>query len=681
MALGVRRQQLLPLLLAVGVLAGSILIGCGQVPPPPAETWEPDVSQGQEAGAFASPSGRYPVDGLDSLEDRLDAPPRDVASRLVGEAKTQAVPPNRGEYRQKPLSGERPAPAEGHRAGPEASAQRFERPAPDPMSAIGDEAAGEGAEVGAARTESQGQGGGPPPFAPGGKVERPQGSERAPGSLKDRRILAAPTSEADKAGAEDTALASARSDPWPAGPQVPSSPIPGKGAPGAPLMDEKDASKEPFSTFSLHVSDVSFKLAQAVLDRGQWPQADRIRIEEFVNAFDYGDPLPSQEDKVSCRLEQSVHPFLQQRNLLRIAIRTAAAGRAAATPLRLTFLLDTSGSMERFDRRETVARAFGLLAAGLTPADQVTLIGFARQPRLVADRMSGAEGPRLAALVAGLPSEGGTNLEAALALGFEKARQQQLAEAQNRVVLMTDGAANLGDADPERLARLIVAMRGAGIAFDAAGIGADGLNDAILEALTRQGDGRYYLLDRPEDADAGFARQIAGALRPAARNLKVQVAFDPDRVGRYRLLGFAKHRLRREDFRDDSVDAAELAAAEAGVALYQLEVRPDGQGDVGSVAVRFKDTDSGRMIERRWPIPYEPSAPRLEASAPSERLAAAAALFAARLGADPLGQVVELPALARLLANLPPGYRETRRVAELAAMIEQARRMESEPGP
>lgn len=498
------------------------------------------------------------------------------------------------------------------------------------------------------------------------------------------------------AARDQPVLETAGSDLPPSGPQVPArsssslipSPIPSSipssiqtAAPRAEsLTDEKDAAREPFSTFSLHVSDVSFELAQAVLARGQWPRADRIRIEEFVNAFDYGDPMPSQAAKVSCRLEQAIHPFLQQRNLLRIAIRTAAAGRAGATPLRLTFLLDTSGSMERFDRRETVRRAFALLAAQLQPSDRITLIGFARQPRLVADGMSGAEGARLGELVAELPSEGGTNLEAGLRLAFEKAREQQVPGAQNRVVLMTDGAANLGDADPERLARLVVSMRQAGIAFDAAGIGANGLNDAILEALTRQGDGRYYLLDRPDDADAGFARQIAGALRPAARNVKVQVEFNPARVGGYRLLGFEKHRLREEDFRDDSVDAAELAAAEAGVALYQLEARPHGQGDVGSVSVRFQDTESARMIERRWPIPYEPRAPRLEASAPSQRLAAAAALFAARLGDDPLGQLVELPVLARLVAGLPAGFRNMQRVTKLSEMIERARRMESVSG-
>ena len=443
-------------------------------------------------------------------------------------------------------------------------------------------------------------------------------------------------------------------------------------------LDENSAVEEAFSTFSLHVSDVSFKLARAALAGGQWPEAAKVRIEEFVNAFDYGDPMPTQREKVSCRLEQAVHPFLQQRNLLRISMRTAAAGRSSSTPLRLTFVLDNSGSMERSDRRQTVRRAFALLAQQLKPIDQVTLISFARQPRLLADKVSGTQSQQLLELIADLPSEGGTNIEAALQLAFEKAKEQQTDGAQNRIILLTDGAVNLGDANPASLSQRIATMRVAGIAFDAAGICADGLNDEVLEALTRQGDGRYYLLDSWEAADAGFARQIAGALRPSAKNVKVQVEFNPQRVGRYKLLGFEKHLLNQEDFRNDAVDAAEMAAAEAGVAMYQFEAKPDGEGDVGSVSVRFQDLSTGQMIEHRWPIPYEAAAPRVDQAAPSLRIAASAALLAARLRGEPLGEAVDLKTLSDLIVGLPNADRNADRVQELHQMIQQARQLSGE---
>jgi hypothetical protein len=274
-----------------------------------------------------------------------------------------------------------------------------------------------------------------------------------------------------------------------------------------------------------------------------------------------------------------------------------------------------------------------------------------------------------------LPSEGGTNIEAALQLAFEKAREQKLDQAQNRIILLTDGAVNLGNADPQGLSQMVTTMRESGIAFDAAGISAEGLNDEVLEALTRQGDGRYYLLDSLDAADDGFARQIAGALRPSAKNVKVQIEFNPQRVGRYKLLGFEKHLLKQEDFRNDAVDAAEMSAAEAGVAVYQFEPKPDGQGDVGSVSVRFRDLSSGQMIEHCWPIPYEADAPRPDQAAPSLRIATSAAMLAAKLRGEPLGESVDLKVLSDLMAGLPASLRNVERITLLKLMIQQARQV------
>ncbi|TWT54899.1 von Willebrand factor [Rubripirellula amarantea] len=439
---------------------------------------------------------------------------------------------------------------------------------------------------------------------------------------------------------------------------------------------ESDAGTDAFSTFSLHVSDVSFKLAQASLASGQWPEPSKIRIEEFINAFDYGDPLPgdhpSDHQKVACRVEQASHPFLQQRNMLRIAMRTAAAGRASQTPLRLTLLLDNSGSMERSDRQKTLRRAFAALADQLTPSDQITLISFARIPRLMADKYSGSRAGELVELIDGLPSEGGTNVEAALQLAYEKSQDQFLDKAQNRIVLLTDGAVNLGDADPNRLSEMVTMIRQSGVALDVAGICAEGLNDEILEALSRQGDGRYYLLDSIESVNEGFANQLAGSLRPSAKNVKIQMEFNPKRVGKYKLLGFDKHRLNHEDFRNDQVDAAEMAAAESGVAMYQFEPKPDGEGDVGSVSVRFLDLSSGEMVENRWPIPYQPNAPRPDQASASLRIAIAASLFAAKLSGDPVGESVQLKTLSELVTGLSEQASRSARVGQLVRMLEQA---------
>ncbi len=216
---------------------------------------------------------------------------------------------------------------------------------------------------------------------------------------------------------------------------------------GVPAQDEVGATDQPYSTFSLHVSDVSFLLARAALARGEMPDRASIRPEEFYNAFGYGDPAPATGEKIACRIEQAAHPLLQQRNLVRIAMKVAATGRGAGQPLRLTVLLDTSGSMEREDRAASLRQAMKALTSLLGPNDSVTLIGFARQPRLLAEEVSGNHAGKLVEMVAHTPAEGGTNMEEAIKLASEMALKHLRAGGQNRVVMLTDGAANLGDAD------------------------------------------------------------------------------------------------------------------------------------------------------------------------------------------------------------------------------------------
>ncbi|MFA6960704.1 MAG: von Willebrand factor type A domain-containing protein [Opitutaceae bacterium] len=444
------------------------------------------------------------------------------------------------------------------------------------------------------------------------------------------------------------------------------------------FRSEIPTATEAVSTFSLHVSDASFRLAKAALERGQAPDPSTIRPEEFYNAFDYGDPSPAAGEPVSCRIEQAAHPFLQQRNLVRIAMRVPATGRGAGQPLRLTVLLDTSGSMEREDRTATVRAALTALTSLLGPDDRVTLVGFAHTPRLLAESVPGDQAGKLMELAASTPAEGGTNMEEALALAGDLAMRQKLDTAQNRIVLLTDGAANLGDADPEALAKRVEGFRQNGIAFDACGVVADGLDDSVLEALTRKGDGRYAVINSPEDADANFARQLAGAFRPAAKDVKVQVHFNPARVARYRLIGFEKHRLKTEDFRNDAVDAAELAAEEAAVAVYQVEVLPEGEGELGEVAVRFLDTRSNERVERTWTLGYVAQPAAFDRATPSLQLAGVSAFLAEKLRGGALTGQVRLDEFAPVVEGLSAAYPNAPRVQEFIQMFRQTRRLTGE---
>ena len=435
------------------------------------------------------------------------------------------------------------------------------------------------------------------------------------------------------------------------------------------LIEEVAATEEPYSTFSLNISDASFKVAQAALARGERPDPAGIKEEQFYNAVDYGDPSPTAGEPVAVAIEQAAHPFIPGRNLVRVALKTAAAGRAASQPLRLTLLVDQSGSMVRDDRRAAMDKALTGLSSLLTANDMVTVIGFARTPRLLADAWTGEQAAKLADLINQTANEGGTNLEEAIKLGEQLAERHQLATAQNRIVLFTDGAANLGDADPAHLAAKVKALRQKGIAFDIAGIAADDLNDGLLGELARNGNGRYYVVGKGA-GDDGIARQLAGAFRPAAENVKVQVHFNQERVARYKLIGFEKDRLKTEDFRNDAVDAAEMAAEEAGVAIYQVEPILGGSGELGDVSVRFRDTASGQMVERTWNIPHDASAPAIDRAKPSMQLAVLAMLAADKLRDGPLAEAIDFKQLAESRANVKRFYGTTGRAAEVLHMID-----------
>ena len=432
-------------------------------------------------------------------------------------------------------------------------------------------------------------------------------------------------------------------------------------------MEEIAASEEPYSTFSLNINDASFQIAKAALEKGERPDPAAIKVEQFYNAVDYGDPAPGSNEPVAATIEQSAHPIIPGRNLVRVALKTAAAGRSASQPLRLTLLVDQSGSMIREDRRTAMANALKQLSGLLTKNDHITVIGFSRESHLLADNLTGDQATKLGDLVNQTASEGGTNLEQALNLGEQMAARRHLAGEQNRIVLFTDGAANLGNANPERLAERVKTMRQKGIAFDIAGIGADGVNDRLLSELARNGNGRYYVVS--DEKNDSFARQLAGAFRPAAENVKVQVHFNPDRVGRYKLIGFEKDRLKTEDFRNDAVDAAELAAEEAGVAIYQVETLPQGTGEIGEVSVRFRDTSKGGMVERKWTMPFESTTPAFDRSTPSMQLAGLSMLAAEKLRGGPLADAIDFKQLTGPTSLVKQFYGSSSRVADMLRVI------------
>lgn len=428
-----------------------------------------------------------------------------------------------------------------------------------------------------------------------------------------------------------------------------------------------------FSTFSLNVSDVAFKLAGASLEKGLMPEAGSIRSEEFINAFDYRDPEAPAGVPVAFAWERARYPYAQNRDLLRFSIKTAAQGRQAGRPLNLVLLMDNSGSMERADRVAIIREALNVLASQLQPRDKLSVITFARTAQLRVDGVAGNLAAQVAEDIGGLTPEGGTNIEEAMNLAYQTALRHYLANGINRVVLLTDGAANLGNVEPESLKQKVEANRKQGIALDCFGIGWEGFNDDLLETLSRNGDGRYGFINSPEEAATEFAGQLAGALNVAASDVKVQVEFNPARVTAYRQIGYAKHQLTKEQFRDNTVDAAEIAAQEAGNALYVVEVNPAGQGPLGTVRVRFKIPGTSDYREHEWTVPFNGNAVALEQASPAMRLAATASAFSEWLASSPYATEVTPDTLLRYLSGVPEVYGADGRPKKLEWMIRQAK--------
>lgn len=455
----------------------------------------------------------------------------------------------------------------------------------------------------------------------------------------------------------------AESDPAAAPPQDKAAPVP---------QPEVETAQDAYSTFSLNVTDVSFKLAGASLDQGSLPSPASIRSEEFLNAFNYRDPEPVRGAPIALAWERAQYPFAHNRDAIRFSVQTAAKGRGSAQPLNVVLLLDNSGSMERADRVQIIREALAVLARQLKPQDRVSIVTFARNARLWADGLPGDQAAQAFARVAELTPEGGTNLEDALRLAYATARRHFLNPGLNRVVLLTDGAANLGEVNPESLQRQVVDHRRKGIALDCFGIGWEGYNDDLLEVLSSHGDGRYGFVNTPEEAATELAGQLAGALQVAANDVKVQVVFNPQRVPRWRQVGYARHQLTQQQFRDNTVDAAELGAAEAGNALYLLEVNPQGEGNLGTVYVRYREPGTDNYRELSWPLDYRGPAPALEQSSPSMRLAVTAGAFAEWLATSPFAADVQPDRLLANLRGVPEQFAPDARPQKLEAMIRQA---------
>ena len=328
----------------------------------------------------------------------------------------------------------------------------------------------------------------------------------------------------------------------------------------------------PLSTFSLDVDNASYTNVRRFLNEGQLPPRDAVRVEEMLNYFryDYAAPPATSPDPVRMSTELAVCPWNPAHQLARIGIQAKKIETAKLPPANLVFLVDVSGSMDGPDRLPLVQAGLKLLVKQLRPQDHVALVVYAGAAGLVLPPTPGSQPQVILDAIDRLQAGGSTAGGAGLRLAYSTARQYFQKEGNNRVILASDGDFNVGESSEEALEKLIVDQRESGVFLTVLGCGRGNLRDARMETLADKGNGNYAYLDNLDEAGRVLVAQFGGTLFTVAKDVKLQIEFNPARVANYRLVGYENRMLEAEDFNNDRKDAGELGAGHTVTALYEI---------------------------------------------------------------------------------------------------------------
>ncbi|NJK91455.1 MAG: VWA domain-containing protein [Blastochloris sp.] len=332
----------------------------------------------------------------------------------------------------------------------------------------------------------------------------------------------------------------------------------------------RSVADEPLSTFSIDVDTASYTNLRRILNQGQRPPPEAVRIEEMLNYFDYAYPSPQGSEPFALHLEAARCPWNAEHQLLRVGIQGRRVGTEQRPPLNLVFLIDVSGSMSDDNKLPLVKKSLALLVRELKPTDRVALVTYAGRSRLALPSTSAREREVILAALENLESGGSTNGEGGIRQAYEVAREHLNKKGINRVILATDGDFNVGVSDREELVRLIQDEARSGVFLNVFGFGMGNLKDATLEQLANKGNGVYGYIDSFQEARKVFVNQINSTLVTIAKDVKIQIEFNPALVGAYRLIGYENRMLNKEDFNDDRKDAGEVGAGHSVTALYEL---------------------------------------------------------------------------------------------------------------
>jgi Ca-activated chloride channel family protein len=412
---------------------------------------------------------------------------------------------------------------------------------------------------------------------------------------------------------------------------------------------------DPLSTFALDVDTASYSVAQRWVEAGEVPPADSVRVEEYVNSFDYDYRPPS--DGLSVVADAGPSPYDPGNVIVRLGVQAEEVSNGERPPASLTFVVDTSGSMDRQDRLALVKTSLQRLVVELDSDDVVAIVTYSDNADVILPPTSVADAEVILDAIEDLRTDGSTNLEAGLQRGYDLANESFREGGINRVILASDGVANVGLTDPDGLVGLIRDDADRGIQLVTVGVGMGNFNDVTMEQLANDGDGFYAYVNDQSEAERLFSDDLVSTLLTVAIDGKIQVEFDPTTVEQYRLIGFENRAVLDDDFRNDAVDAGELGAGHQVTALYELTLQSGVSANdrIGTAQLRWEDPDSRQVIETRLELSGAILTDSWSATADDFKLAVTVAAFAEVLRGSPHTGDVGLQQISEEAANLSPG--------------------------
>jgi len=391
-----------------------------------------------------------------------------------------------------------------------------------------------------------------------------------------------------------------------------------------PFVDTED---DHLSTFAIDVDDASFIMARSYLERGELPPNEAIRTEEFVNHFKYNYASP-ESGPFAVHIEGAPSKFGQNCQLLRIGIKGNDIRPENRKAANLVFVVDVSGSMGREDRLGLVRKSLRMLVDNLNTSDKVGIVVYGSQGKVLLEPTSINEKNKILEVIEWLVPSGATNAEEGLRLGYEMAEKMFEKGNINRIILCSDGVANVGRTGPDDILKQIKKYAEKGITLTTVGFGMGNYNDILMEKLGNKGNGFYAYVDDFAEAKKIFLDNLTGTLQVIARDVKIQVDFNPDVVRSYRLLGYENRDVNDDKFRDDKEDGGEIGSGHQVTALYEIKFHKFAKGDrVGTIFIRHKDPDNGEVAEMNRQITRNDFRNSFENSSADFRLAATAAEF------------------------------------------------------